>query len=332
MEDNAPDLTAKVATAWSDFTAALAVALPALPVGADLALILDPTTSGTGNAVYDVSVTVPTTDQIRADATSNATLPGTAQLGRRAVGQLVALGWQPPGVMEDAVDRFALSSTIEEAESLANIVSRTMRDVYGAPHPAFLTYDYRDNREDGDTELLLPPARRMTPPSEVAEASPVSAEPVDSGPLAEVVATVVAAMQHTTPAHLAIDDNGEISVRAGSAMVFIKPAERPAIVDVYSPLLTEVAPNERLYRELSELTRRLPIGRLYYSDGTIWASVPVYGRDFQPRHLMLAVESMTRLADELDDRLQLKFGGRRFFDQKAIGETSEDPPPTGMYL
>ncbi|ADD45537.1 hypothetical protein Snas_5909 [Stackebrandtia nassauensis DSM 44728] len=334
MEDNAPDLTAKVATAWRDFTAALAAVLSGLPVGADLALILDPTTSGTGNAVYDVSVTVPAAGQIRADATSNATLPGTAQLGRRAVGQLVALGWQPPGVIDDSADRFALSSTAAESEELANIVARTMRDVYGAPHPAFLTYDYRDSAGIEGTELMLPPARRMPPPTEGELTDPSTAPtvPSDAGSLAEVVATVVAAMQDTTPAHLAIDDNGEISLRAGSAMVFIKPMDRPAIVDVYSPLLTEVAPNERLYRELSELTRRLPIGRLYYADGTMWASVPVYGRDFQPRHLMLAVESMTRLADELDDRLQLKFGGRRFFDQKAIEEAPEDAPPTGMYL
>lgn len=332
MEDTAPDLTAKVATAWRDFTAALAAVLPRLPVGADLALILDPTTSGTGNAVYDVSVTVPAPDLIRADATSNATLPGTAQLGRRAVGQLVALGWQPPGVIDDSADRFALSSTAADSEELATIVARTMRDVYGAPHPAFLTYDYRDATDDDDTELMLPPARRMTPPADLDDIGPAVAVPTDADSLAEVVATVVAAMQHTTSAHLAIDENGEISLRAGSAMVFIKPTARPAIVDVYSPLLTEVAPNERLYRELSELTRRLPIGRLYYADGTIWASVPVYGRDFQPRHLMLAVESMTRLADELDDRMQQKFGGRRFFDQKAIEEAPEDAPPTGMYL
>lgn len=333
MEDNAPDLTAKVAAAWNDFTTALAAALADLPVGADLALILDPTTSGTGNAVYDVSVSVPAVNQIRADATSNATLPTPAQLGRTAVGQLVALGWQPPGVLEGTTERFGLHTNPGDADRLATIVTRTMRDVYGAPHPAFLTYDYQS---DGETpgNLVLAPAR---PLAEAAEAGGDTVSLVTSsgsGALADMVTTVVAALQQTTPAHLAIDDAGEISVRAGSAMVFIKPTERPApIVDVYSPLLTEVAPNERVYRELSELTRRLPIGRLYYADNTIWASVPVYGRDFQPRHLMLAVESMTRLADELDDRLQRKFGGRRFFDAaKTVIDNPDDTPPMGLYL
>ena len=57
----------------------------------------------------------------------------------------------------------------------------------------------------------------------------------------------------------------------------------------------------------------MPIGRLYCNDETVWASVPVFGRDFQATHLMLAVQVMTGLADELDDRLHGEFGGKRFF-------------------
>lgn len=326
--DNAPDLTAKVAAAWSDFTVAMTAALRELPTGADLTLILDPTTSGTGEAVYDISLTAPAEGQLCADAASNATLPQQAHLDRTAVGQLVALGWQPPGVLDSAGERFGLHLESEEAASLAAIVSRTMRDVYGAPHPAFLTYDCQ-SPDDACDGLVLAPARPV--PVDDVEEDVSQLALTSSGPLAEAVTTVVAALLHTTPAHLAVDDNGEISVRSGSAMVFINPGVHPAVVDVYSPLLTEVAPTERLYRELSALTRRLPIGRLYYGDGTIWASVPVYGRDFQPRHLALAVESMTRLADDLDDRLQRKFGGRRFFDQKSLPEFAEEPP-TGLYL
>ena len=333
MEDNAPDLTEKVGRAWADFTGYLEEALSSLTRQARLDLILDPTNSGTGDAVYDVTIHVPDEDNVRADASSNATLPGSAQLDRRSVGQLVALGWQPPGVFDDAQDRFALSLENTETSKLATIVSRTMRDVFGAPHPAFLTYDYEPGDGAADT-LRLVPARPVPRPDESLDPNMDDAVSTEvSGSLTSAVATVVAAALHTTPDHLAIDEHGEISVRSGSAMVFIKPTEQPAIVDVYSPLLTQVRPNERLYQELSELTRRLPIGRVYYVDSTIWASVPVYGRDFRPRHLMLAVESMTRLADELDDRLQDKFGGHRFFDTKPPAAIeSDDTPPTGLYL
>jgi len=75
----------------------------------------------------------------------------------------------------------------------------------------------------------------------------------------------------------------------------------------------------------------------------VWASVPVFGRDFQATHLMLAVQVMTGLADELDDRLHTEFGGKRFFveaDHEAAAAAAETPAPaangsehgTGMYL
>src|SRR4029077_6570576 len=105
----------------------------------------------------------------------------------------------------------------------------------------------------------------------------------------------------------------DIGIRSGSAMVFVRSRDNPPLIDVFSPVLTEVRGNEKLYQKLSELTHRMPIGRLYYTGQTVWASIPVFGRDFQPTHLMLAVEVMTGLADELDDKLHGEFGGKRFF-------------------
>jgi T3SS (YopN, CesT) and YbjN peptide-binding chaperone 1 len=138
----------------------------------------------------------------------------------------------------------------------------------------------------------------------------------------------------TTPEELPIDPDGDIGIRSGSAMVFVRVRDNPPLVDVFSPILTEVEPTERLYVKLSELSNRMPIGRLYCTNDTVWASVPVFGRDFQATHLMLAVQVMTGLADELDDRLHGEFGGKRFFGEgdkpkQAIAGESER---TGMYL
>ncbi len=107
-------------------------------------------------------------------------------------------------------------------------------------------------------------------------------------------------------------------------------------MDVFSPVLTEIEASEKLYGKLSDLTTKMPIGRLYFANKTVWASVPVFGRDFQATHLMLAVQVMTGLADELDDRLHGEFGGKRFFvetDTPAVGGPKvEDDIHTGMYL
>jgi hypothetical protein len=357
IDDLTADLRTKVGEAWQEFGRSLAAALPVLPAGASVELTLDPTASGTDDAVYSVDVTASETN-FTGFAVGNSGLPVAYRLSRAAVGDLVALGWSPPGVIDGSGDSFGLQLPLADAATLAVVVTRTMRDVYGAPHPAFLTYAVT-GADATPVELpALGTARAvlggpLPPPAVTAsEAGPTEAadtetetnesDPADDTaglladpsvllPLAERVQLVVAKLLKTKPEQLQVDADGDIGIRAGSAMVFVRVRDNPPLVDVFSPVLTEIEPTERLYRKLSELTNRMPIGRLYCSNDTVWASVPVMGRDFQASHLMLAVQVMTGLADELDDRLQGEFGGKRFYGdaEKSSGPSEER---TGMYL
>jgi hypothetical protein len=334
-EPTTADLRAKVTEAWREFAGALAAVLPTLPPGAHVDLTLDPTASGTGTAVYSVSLRVLDGGVIEALAVGNAGLPEGFRMDRSAVADLVALGWSPPGVLPGSGDSFGLRSSIAQANQLATVVSRTLRDVYGAPHPAFLVYLVHD----GDDEPI------DAPPLATARHEPIADADVTDGatafataadeviPLDERVRTVVATMSKTAVDQLQVDTDGDIGIRAGSAMVFVRVRDNPPLVDVFSPILTEVEPTEQLYVKLSELTNRMPIGRLYCAQDTVWASIPVFGRNFQATHLMLAVQVMTGLADELDDRLHGEFGGKRFFGEgdKPGGKDNGDHR-TGMYL
>lgn len=330
------DLAAKVTEAWSQFGRALAEALPKLPPETELELTLDPTAAGTGEAIYTVTVVPGGADQIQAYAVSNAMLSPEHRLPRTAVGELVALGWSPPGVIPGAAERFGLQLPADQAGRLAAIVSRTLREVYGTPHPAFLLYT-----------TLVPDGEPVEPPP-LGAARPLPSDgdgldlptrvDLDAMPLREKVSAVIAAMLKTSPESLPVDKDGDIGIRSGSAMVFVRVRDNPPLVDVFSPVLTEIDANEQLYLRLSDLTHRMPIGRLYCNSQTVWASVPVFGRDFQATHLMLAVQVMTGLADELDDRLHGEFGGRRFFVESdhagagSNGESDSKESRTGMYL
>ena len=306
-------------------------------------ITLDPTASGTGMAVYSVSLRVIEDGVVEALAVGNAGLPEGYRMDRSAVADLVALGWSPPGVLAGSGDSFGLRSSTGTATKLAAIVSRTLRDVYGAPHPAFLVYLVHDDADEPIDTAPLATARHAPSIDEdvtlediesagtLAEALTGAAD--DVIPLEDRVKTVVATMSKTTVDQLQLDTDGDIGIRAGSAMVFVRVRDNPPLVDVFSPVLTEVEPTEQLYVRLSELTNRMPIGRLYCAQDTVWASIPVFGRNFQATHLMLAVQVMTGLADELDDRLHGEFGGRRFFgegDKPATGR--DDDHRTGMYL
>jgi hypothetical protein len=328
------DLAAKVAEAWRDFTKALADVFPTLPVGARLDLTLDPAASGEDEALFGVSVRVAEEGQLAAHAVGNTNLPPEHRLGRTAVGEMVALGWLPPTVMGDGDDRLGMQLLVTQATKMAGILSRTLREIYGTPHPAFLVYTVLP--AEGQTVDLptLGAARQQPPGGE----GPFLRGDLDLSalPLSEQVSTVIAAMLKTTPENLPVDADGDIGIRSGSAMVFVRVRDNPPLVDVFSPVLTDVEASEQLYLRLSELTHRMPIGRLYCNNDTVWASVPVFGRDFQATHLMVAVQVMTGLADELDDRLHGEFGGKRFFvesDRPAVEKGKEgDDAGTGFYI
>jgi hypothetical protein len=339
------DLKAKVGEAWQDFARALAAALPELVPGTELDLTLDPTASGTGDAIYAIRVSVGEDGTLTAFAVGNAALPEGYRLDRAAVAALIALGWSPPGVLGGSGEMFGLRLPAADSRRFAVVLARTLRDVYGAPHPAFLTYFVAD----AAGELLHAPplgAARLLMSVEPDDVAGDQDELTDRAlarlgdqadpqlPLDDRVSAVVATLLKTTPDALSVDPDGDIGIRAGSAMVFVRVRDNPPLVDVFSPILTEVEPSEKLFLKLSELTSRMPIGRLYCTADTVWASVPVFGRDFQPTHLMLAVQVMTGLADELDDRLHGEFGGRRFYgegDKPAI-RGDDEGERTGMYL
>jgi hypothetical protein len=336
-EPTTADLRSKVTEAWREFATALATMLAKLPTGAHVELTLDPTASGTGDAVYSVSLAIEDDGRVNALAVGNANLPPGYRMDRAAVADLVALGWSPPGVVEGSGEQFGLRSNIAEAGRLASTISRTLRDVYGAPHPAFLVYVVHDAE---DEPLPVDPLGTARPEAllndeevELAERV-VRGEPDDVTALDEQVRMVVGAMMKSAPDQLQVDSDGDIGIRAGSAMVFVRVRDNPPLVDVFSPVLTEVEPTEQLYVKLSELTNRMPIGRLYCTNDTVWASIPVFGRNFQATHLMLAVQVMTGLADELDDRLHGEFGGKRFFGEgdKPVHRGPDDDHRTGMYL
>ena len=325
------DLGAKVAEAWAEFSKALAGALPTLAAGSSLDLTLDPSASGVGEAMYSVSVEPTDNGELRAYAVSNALLPPEHRLSRTAVGDLVALGWSPPGVVAEGDERFGVRLPTTQAARLAAMLSRTVRDVYGTPHPAFLMYTMDSTGAEPPIMPQLGAARPV--PGGGDDLGVPGRAALDAMPLPEKVISVIAAMLNTTPENLPLDHDGDIGIRSGSAMVFVRVRDNPPLVDVFSPVLTDVDANQLLYVKLSELTHRMPIGRLYCANNTVWASVPVFGRDFQATHLMLAVQVMTGLADELDDRLHGEFGGKRFF---ADGDRAEGSPKddkhTGMYL
>ncbi|SHN43991.1 T3SS (YopN, CesT) and YbjN peptide-binding chaperone 1 [Cryptosporangium aurantiacum] len=324
------DLGAKVEAAWAELRSALASVLAHLELGAQLTLTLDPTAGGTGDATYTVEFVMFDENLLHAEAVGNAALPPGHRLDRHAIADLVALGWSPPGVVDGTTDNFGIQMPTSDADRLAAIAVRTLREVYGTPHPAFLTYSA--TALEGEVEVHALGAARRVPGSSGGASAPAAHDP--GAPLPDRVRAVVSELLSRPVDELPVDADGDIAIRSGSAMVFVRITDDPPLVEVSSPVLTEVRATQRLYERLSALTKTLPVGRLYLEDDTVWASVGVFGTDFQPTHLSTAIRVMTGLADVLDDRLQGDFGGKVFFGE-ALPERREPGTHgerTGMYL
>src|SRR5689334_10164071 len=189
-EPTTADLRAKVTEAWREFAGALSALLPTLAEGAHVDITLDPTASGTGTAVYSVSMRVLPDGVIEALAVGNAELPEGFRMNRASVADLVALGWSPPGVLPGSGDSFGLKTSKDGAKQLATIVSRTLRDVYGAPHPAFLVYLVHDDEDEPIETAPLATARHEPNIGEVLDLDDLDADGELSAALASAAEDV----------------------------------------------------------------------------------------------------------------------------------------------
>ena len=138
--DARSDLTAKVGEAWHDFARALATAiLSARPRAViwrsrSIRPRAAPATRSTRSACSDAGRSAR-----RAGGRQRRPAGGLADLGRDAVAEMVVLGWSPPGVVAGSGRDFGLiASDGRRRRGFAVVVTKTLRDIYGSPHPAFL--------------------------------------------------------------------------------------------------------------------------------------------------------------------------------------------------
>lgn len=129
-------------------------------------------------------------------------------------------------------------------------------------------------------------------------------------------------------------DDGRLMVRNGSASIFVDQSsldlisDSPKMIKIESPLLRDVNLSQGLYKEINNLTFMLPplisVSVLEYEVGKKFL-----GKDVKSLLIMRAgllesscnkdsvgslVALFAGLADDLDDKLQSKFGGIKSFD------------------
>lgn len=294
------DLDRSIAEAWTGFTERLAEVVSVMDPGATLTLgsLGSP---ARGRSPFVVFSCLPDRSLL-VEASGNEALGDGYQLGLAGLQQLDDLGWQPPSV--DGAHpgpHHWIKVAQEDSEQAAARAVAVLRDVFGVRHPAFLAADQL-------AEVLAPPT-----PGEVAEFHHEDLQAVVPASLAELEAMVRAELGQVLGYEPLTDADGDFAIRVGSAMVFVRCTPDAREVLVFSPLVHDLEGRGRAMEVLSDLNTQARYVRFLLIRDRVFASMSVLAHPFVPAHLHQALQTMTVVADELDEELAQRLRGRTSF-------------------
>jgi hypothetical protein len=125
------------------------------------------------------------------------------------------------------------------------------------------------------------------------------------------------------------DKQGDLPVRFGSAMVFVRLLGGPKpMVRVFSPLLWELSTTAGVLEALNDINTRISIGRVFWTGDNVVAAIDLPAPGLSGEYVSMACFEIGSLADHFDEELAQRFGGKTMFGQ----DSPEEPPAAPGYL
>jgi len=106
---------------------------------------------------------------------------------------------------------------------------------------------------------------------------------------------------------------GEVAIRVGSTMVFCRSTPDFEELVLFAVLVHDVNGRSRACEVLNDLNVESRYCRFALHRDRVFVQVSVPARPFVPQHLRQALESISQVADGIDDDLAHKLGGRTTF-------------------
>lgn len=250
---------------------------------------------------------------LRAETTSNRYLDKAERLGRKKIAALRAMGWQSPtGKPKKSTPRkdpdgspnfFTQFEAPVQSDTVAQMAVETLVSVLGVSHPGMLEYEAFDSA--GSKLEFHQLGLKVTDHDHLRSGK-------DEHQLADKLLKTISAV--TGISDLQYDSDGDITIRCGSMLVCVCLIQSPAMVHIFTPLIHEVDESPALLSKLNELNRGSYDIRYCFNEGVVIAEVDVRTEPYVDAHVADAYRSFCKIADDVDDLLQLDFGGKRMFD------------------
>lgn len=295
------DLDRSTQQAWSEFQERLSEVVSVIDETADLTI---------GTATIDEDEVAPyvtfasvTRDVIRSEAASNAVLSPDFQLTNAQLDSMQQLGWQPPtNDTERPTGNFWLEESQEESDRIAELAVCALRDVYGVQHPVFLAPDQL-------AEILTPRVDEKTATEFDAE-DVVATIPVSRQHLDSMIELELTEMFGHAPLR---DAEGDIALRVGSTMLFLRTSPDGREITVFSTVVHEVEGRSRASEILNDLNADARWVKFALMRDRVFVSYSMMAHPFVPAHLHQAVRTVSDVADGIDNELATKLRGRTTF-------------------
>lgn len=295
------DLDRSTDQAWRNFSERLS----------EVISVMDDTSDLTIGSVAATSETVPfvkfssiTRDVIRAEAASNGVLGEHYQLVPSQLEEFDRQGWRPPA-SEGArpTPNFWVEIAQEDSDTLAHLAVSALRDIYGIQHPVFLAPDQL-------AEILQPRPKPLSGESEFDDEDVTAVVPVSPEHLDDMIEHELAQMFGHRPLR---DSEGDLTIRVGSTMLFVRTTADHREIIVFAPLVHEIEGRSRAMEILSDLNTEVRMVKFQLIRDRVFVTLSVLAHPFVPAHLNQAVQVMSEVADGIDDDLAVRLRGRTTF-------------------
>lgn len=250
---------------------------------------------------------------MRVETTSNSFMAKPEQLNERQISALIDIGWHAPtgtpvgSTPENDPDGspnfFVDYESPVPFEAIANMAVRTLSEILRVPHPGFLQYQAIDDA-GGEWEAIELP--------ELGLKLEKSTPKVDSQEdLSQLLLTTL--KETSGISDLSFDDDGDIGIRHGSALTFVRLIDDPLYVRIFSPILRDVEESPEIYARLNDMNASETLMRFIFKNGVIYGVADVVAVPFVGAQVAQTFVRFCAVVDGMDSLLQSEFGGRTAF-------------------
>lgn len=280
--------------AWDEFTRRLDEVLSVMDATADLTISVASHSKDAQRSGIRFTMLTPT--RITAYVTGSAggePTPGEAD-------RLASLGWSAP---DETATQFHAVVDQEESGALARLATDTLADVFGVLHPVFLEPDQLAEILKGES-TWAPLSPRPLGRDET---------PVRTGSQAELDQLTDEVLRRRFGHPPLRNEQGDVAIRVGSTMVFLRSTSDAAELLLFSPLVHDVSGRSRACEVLNDLNVESRFGRFSLHRDRVFVQLSVPAQPLVPAHLHQALRAVSQIADGIDDELAARLGGRTTF-------------------